>query len=41
MVIVPNLKENVDIYKMYGKDSTISKDDFLKKYKITMNRTFK
>lgn len=36
-----NLKEDVDIYKMYSKDSTISKDEFLQNYKITQNRTFR
>ena len=30
-----NLKEDVDVYKMYGDDSKISKDEFMKKYKIT------
>ncbi len=36
-----NLKEDVDVYKMYSKDSTISKDEFLQKYKIIENRTFR
>ena len=38
---MPNLKEDVDVYKIYGKDSTLSKDEFLKKYKITENRAFR
>lgn len=38
---MPNLKEDVDVYKMYGEDSNISKDEFLKKYKITEKRTFR
>ena len=29
-----NLKEDVDVYKMYGKESTISKADFIKKYAV-------
>ncbi len=36
-----NLKEEVDVYKLYGKDSTCSKEEFLQKYKITENRTFR
>ena len=36
-----NLKEDVDINLMYGKESTISKDVFLQKHKISENRTFK
>lgn len=38
---MPNLKEDVDVYKMYCEDSTISKEEFLKKYKITEKRTFR
>lgn len=34
-----NLKEEVDVYKMYGTESTISKEDFFQKYKINQNRT--
>ena len=41
MIEMPNLKEDVDVYKMYSKDSTISKDEFLQKYKITENRNFR
>ena len=41
MIEMPNLKEDVDVYKMYSKDSTISKDEFLQKYKITENRSFR
>ena len=37
---MPNLKEDVDVYKMYGKDCTLSKDEFLQKYNISENRTF-
>ena len=29
-----NLKEDVDVYKMYGNDSKMPKDEFMKKYKI-------
>lgn len=35
-----NLKEDVDVNKMYGRDSIISKDEFLKKYEFKENRTF-
>ena len=34
-------KEDVDIYNMYGKDSSISKNEFLQKYRINENRSFK
>ena len=34
-------KEDVNIKKMYGLESTLSKEEFLQKYKITQNRTFK
>jgi len=34
-----NIKEDVDINIMYGKESTISKDDFIQKYKINEERT--
>ena len=30
-----NLKEDVDVYEMYGKDSKMSKDEFLAEYKVT------
>lgn len=33
-------KEEVNIYEMYGKDSMLSKDEFIKKYNITESRTF-
>lgn len=36
---MPNLKEEVDVYKMYGEDSKISKDEFMQKYKVNENRT--
>lgn len=36
-----SLKEDVDVYQMYGKDSSISKNEFLQKYKISEKRTFK
>ena len=29
-----SLKEDVDVYEMYGKDSEMSKDEFLEKYKV-------
>ena len=29
-----NLKEDVDVYEMYGKDSKMSKDEFLSEYKV-------
>ncbi len=38
---MPNLKEDVDIYKMYGEESKLSKDEFLKKYQIKEERTYK
>lgn len=34
-------KEDVDIYNMYGKDSSISKNEFLQKYRINENRSFR
>ena len=30
-----NLKEDVDVYEMYGKDSKMSKEEFLAEYKVT------
>ena len=33
-------KEEVNIIEMYGLDSTLSRDEFLQKYKIKQNRTF-
>lgn len=36
-----NQKEDVDVNKMYGANSTISKEEFLKKYEVNENRTFK
>lgn len=38
---MPNLKEDVDVYKMYAKDSIFSKEEFLKKYNVNENRTFR
>lgn len=35
------IKEDVDIYKMYGIESSLLKDDFIQKYKIEKNRNFK
>ena len=32
--ILKNEKEDVDICKIYGEDCTISKEDFIQKYKI-------
>ena len=32
-----NLKEDVDVYEMYGKDSKMSKDEFLAEYKVSEN----
>lgn len=34
-----NLKENVDINKMYCKECTISKEEFIKKYKVKDTRS--
>ena len=34
---MPNLKEDIDIYKMYGNESAISKDEFIKKYQVNEN----
>ena len=33
-------KEEVNVHEMYGKDSILSKDEFVKKYKITEKRPF-
>lgn len=33
-------REDVNIIEMYGLDSTLSKEEFLQKYKIKENRTF-
>lgn len=35
-----NLKEEVDIYKMYAADSTISKEEFLQRHNINEKRDF-
>ena len=35
-----NIKENNDVYKMYGNESEICKERFIEKYKINENRTF-
>lgn len=34
------LKEDVDVYNMYGKDSSVSQNEFLQKYRINENRSF-
>ena len=34
MVILPNAKEEVDVNKMYGKQCTLPKDDFIKEYHV-------
>ena len=36
-----NLKEDVDIYIMYGKESSMSKLEFIKEYQINENRIIK
>jgi len=33
--------QNNDIYKMYGKESQASKNDFIKKYNVNENRTYR
>jgi len=33
-----SLKEDVDVYKMYGKESIISKDEFVRTYNVNENR---
>ena len=33
-----NLKEDVDVYKMYGKESTMKKAEFLNNYEVNENR---
>lgn len=38
---MPNSKEDVNAYKMYGKESMISKEEFIKKYQISEKRSFK
>lgn len=38
---MPNLKEDVNVYKMYGKESIMPKDEFMKTYKISENRSFR
>ncbi len=34
-----NVKENNDVYEMYGHESGIFKERFIEKYKINENRT--
>ena len=34
-------KEDVNIQKMYGLESTLSKEEFIQKYKVKETRTFK
>lgn len=41
MIKVANIKEEVDVCEMYGKESTISREEFIKKYKVNENRTFR
>ena len=36
-----NLKENVDIKKMYSNESAFTKSDFFERYKVSENRTFR
>ncbi len=36
-----NQKEDVDVNKLYGASSIISKEEFLTKYKVSKNRAFK
>ena len=36
---MPNLKEDVNVNNMYGKDRSITKDEFLQKYKVDEKRT--
>ena len=32
-----NPKDDVDVYKLYGQECTLSKEDFIKKYNININ----
>lgn len=34
-------KEDVDVYKMYVRESTVSKDEFMEKYNVNEKRTFR
>ena len=34
---MPSLKEDVDVYKMYGEESKLSKNEFIEKYQISEN----
>lgn len=38
--MMKDTKEDVDIKEMYGLESTLSKEEFLQKYKVKQNRTF-
>ena len=40
MIKLANNKEDVNVSKMYGTVSTIPKEDFLKKYKVSQGRSF-
>lgn len=39
MIKLANNKEDVNISKMYGTVSTIPKEEFMKKYKVNVNRS--
>ena len=34
-----NVKEEVNVAKMYGEECTLSKDEFIKKYKVSEKRS--
>lgn len=36
---MPNTKEEVNVAKMYGEECILSKNDFIKKYKVSEKRT--
>ena len=40
MIKLANNKEDVNVSKMYGTVSTIPKEEFMKKYKVNLNRSF-
>lgn len=41
MIKLKETKEDVNIKEMYGIESTLSREEFLQKYKIKQSRTFK
>lgn len=40
MIKLTNNKEDVNVNKMYGMSSTISKEEFIAKYNINPKRTY-